>query len=62
MSTLDDLMLDAERETMLDRCDALHADEPEEGCPGCEERAQRELEDADAEAATDALLSSRWHG
>lgn len=52
MSTLDDLMLDAQRETMLEACEALHPDEyPEDGCPGCEERAQQRLEDAELEAA-----------
>ena len=51
MSTLEDLRADAMREAMLDECEALHVDGPVEGCPGCEERAQRELEDAQAEAA-----------
>jgi hypothetical protein len=50
MSTLEDLAVDARREAMLDRCDALHGDEPEDGCPGCEDRAQREIEDAADEA------------
>lgn len=40
-------MLDAQREAMLDRCEALHVDAPEDGCPGCEEREQIAREDAE---------------
>jgi hypothetical protein len=58
VSTLDDLRIDAMHETMLDRCDALHVDEPEEGCPGCEDRAQRELEDREAEEEELAAMLS----
>ena len=51
MSTIEDLRIDAEREVMLDRCYALHTPPegaPEDGCPGCEERAQIALEDDEA--------------
>ena len=44
-------MLDAQRESMLDRCDELHADEPEDDCPGCEQRAQIAREDAEHEGS-----------
>jgi hypothetical protein len=58
VSTPDDLRIDAMHEAMLDRCDALHVDEPEEGCPGCEERAQREREDREAEEEELAAMLS----
>lgn len=51
MSTLDDLMLDAQRESMLDRCEALHPDEyPDDECPGCAERAELRRQDDEADA------------
>ena len=49
MSDLDDLRAEATRELMTEECDALH-EQPQEGCPICEDKAQIALEDALNEA------------
>jgi hypothetical protein len=47
MSTYEDLRADAEREMLLDRCEALHADYLDPECSGCEARLDQMLADGE---------------